>query len=185
MVVFFGDSRAQDWPAPQMAGLTFINRGIGAQTSAQVLGRMPQHVLALRPDVVVLQACINDLKVIGLMPESEPAIVAGCLRNLRRIVDDLRASGTRVVLTTVIPSAGDVPLARRMYWTDRIDAAVVEVNDELRRWGTAGVVILDAAAIVGDGQGHVQRDYATDLLHLNLDGYHVLNRDLERVLRLE
>src|SRR5437870_3849107 len=38
-VVFFGDSRAAQWPAPELAGFTFANRGIGAQTSAQALQR--------------------------------------------------------------------------------------------------------------------------------------------------
>jgi lysophospholipase L1-like esterase len=185
VVVFFGDSRAQSWPAPEMAGMTLVNRGIGAQTSAQVLGRLREHVLSLQPSAVVVQACINDLKAIGLDPRSEPEIVAGCLRNLRQIVDGLRAAGTRVVLTTVIPSSGDVPLARRMYWNDRIDAAVAEVNAELRTWAADGVVILDAAAIIGDGRGRMRRDYAADLLHLNDAGYRALNRELVRVLGFE
>jgi len=36
-VVFFGDSRAYDWPAPPaLVGFEFVNRGIGNQTTAQV-----------------------------------------------------------------------------------------------------------------------------------------------------
>src|ERR1700716_2665480 len=39
-VVFFGDSRAQNWPAPGgLSRMQFINRGIGHQTTAQVLER--------------------------------------------------------------------------------------------------------------------------------------------------
>jgi len=64
-VVFFGDSRAYDWPAPSgLEGLEFVNRGIGNQTTAQVLGRFEAHIAPLHPQVVVLQVGINDLKLI-------------------------------------------------------------------------------------------------------------------------
>src|SRR5262245_5896404 len=52
-VVFFGDSRAADWPAPTLPGFGFVNRGIGAQTSAQVAGRFAAHITPLHPQVLV------------------------------------------------------------------------------------------------------------------------------------
>ncbi len=49
-VVFFGDSRAYDWPAPSgLEGFEFVNRGIGNQTTAQVLSRFDAHVAPLPP----------------------------------------------------------------------------------------------------------------------------------------
>jgi lysophospholipase L1-like esterase len=181
-VVLFGDSRAQDWPAPAVSGTEFVNRGVGAQTSAQALGRLGQHILSLQPDVVVVQMCINDLKAIGLFPDAEDAIVEACLRNLRTTVDAIRAGGAEVVLTTVIPASGDVPLARRLVWSPRVNDAVRRVNDAIRGWEGHGMRVLDAAAILSDERGQLRREYAADLLHLNAGGYRVLNDALQDLL---
>jgi hypothetical protein len=75
VVVFYGDSRAAEWTAPQLPGFTFVNRGIGSQTSAQVLGRFDQDIASLQPDYVVIQVGINDLKTLPLFPNQAEAIV--------------------------------------------------------------------------------------------------------------
>jgi lysophospholipase L1-like esterase len=98
------------------------------------------------------------------------------------LVDDVRASGADVIVTTVLPSTGDAPLARRIYWSPRIEAAVGQVNAELRRWAGDGVQVLDAAALLEDGRGQLRREYSIDLLHLNDAGYAVLNRELARLV---
>ncbi|MCC7205958.1 MAG: SGNH/GDSL hydrolase family protein, partial [Anaerolineae bacterium] len=146
-VVFFGDSRALAWPAPDAPGYEFINRGIGAQTTAQVLGRLSEDLTPLAPDVVVLQVGINDLKALPLFPADAEAIVDRCEANVRAIVDAIRALGADVILTTIMPS-GSVPLERRMFWSDAVAPAVVEVNSTLRDMAGPGVHVLDAYAAV-------------------------------------
>lgn len=88
-VVFFGDSRALSWSAPEMANVEFINRGIGNQTSKQIRLRFAQHVQPLQADVVILQLCVNDLKAIALFPQRRDAIVAQCQRNASAIYKTL------------------------------------------------------------------------------------------------
>jgi hypothetical protein len=74
VVVFVGDSRAASWPPPaNLEGFEFINRGIGAQTSAQTLHRFKAQVKPLQPHIVILQVGINDLKTIPLFPERKEA----------------------------------------------------------------------------------------------------------------
>jgi lysophospholipase L1-like esterase len=177
-VVMLGDSRAQNWPTPTLPGVQFINRGIGAQTTAQVLGRFETDVAPLRPDVVVLQVGINDLKVIGVAPNDAQAIRDACLRNIRAIVSAAKRLGAKVILTTIIPSTGQAPLARRLYWSGAIDTAVTEINAELRNIHSDDVMILDAATLLADTEGRLRPGYATDLLHLNGAGYDALNEAL-------
>ncbi|MEP6986748.1 MAG: GDSL-type esterase/lipase family protein, partial [Chloroflexota bacterium] len=86
-VVFFGDSRAESWSPPvQLSGWEFVNRGIAGQTTAQILGRFAAHVTPLKPDVVVLQLGINDLRTIPIFPESRAVIIANCIANIQAMI---------------------------------------------------------------------------------------------------
>jgi len=82
-VVFFGDSRAQQWPTPSRGKqFVFINRGIGAQTSVQVAARFEQDVVPLHPQIVLIQVGINDLKTIPLFPARQEQIIQHCKENI-------------------------------------------------------------------------------------------------------
>ncbi len=182
LVVFFGDSRAAQWPAPEdLSSFRFLNRGIGNQTSAQILARFDAHIAPLRPDILVLQAGINDLKAIPLFPERKRAIVADCEQHLRQIVQRARAQGTVVILTTIFP-VGPVPLERRPFWSDDVALAVEEVNAFLVTLQGPGVLLLDSHAILAEN-GAAREAFAHDTLHLNAQGYAALNRAL--VARLQ
>jgi len=61
-VVFFGDSITDIWPlAEYFPGKPYINRGISGQTTAQMLVRFRQDVIALQPKAVVILAGTNDI----------------------------------------------------------------------------------------------------------------------------
>ena len=180
-VVFFGDSRAARWPA--LSGLTrfeFINRGIEAQTSAQVLQRFDYQIKPLRPRVIVVQVGVNDLKTIPLFPDRKTAIVAACEDNIRQIAARGSEIGSIVVLTTIFP-VGEVPLERRLFWSPDISVAVVEVNTYIHSLAKSGVIVFDAYSLLSDN-GVLQRQYAEDELHLSTLGYKTLNDQLALAL---
>jgi hypothetical protein len=61
-VVFFGDSITDNWPLDEcFPGKPYINRGIGGQTTPQMLVRFRQDVIELDPKVVVILAGTNDI----------------------------------------------------------------------------------------------------------------------------
>lgn len=180
-VVFFGDSRASMWPAPDLAGYQFINRGIGNQTSAQALGRFDRDVASLRPQIVIVQIGINDLKAIPLFPEQQTAIVADCEANIRQMVERARTLDATVILTTLFP-LGEVPLERRPFWSPAVAGAVDEVNEFIRSLAGDGIIVLDAVPILADETGTARREYSRDLLHYNATGYEALNAALKEVL---
>ncbi|VAW35574.1 hypothetical protein MNBD_CHLOROFLEXI01-3322, partial [hydrothermal vent metagenome] len=129
--VFFGDSRAAQWPTPvEIDGYRFINRGIGSQTSVQVAARFQQHIVPLKPDVIIVQMCINDLKTIPLFPQKEEAITRNCLANIDQVLAEAEEIGATVILTTVFP-VGDVPLERRLVWSPKTGEAVTAVNQQI------------------------------------------------------
>lgn len=182
LVVFYGDSRAADWPAPPgLAGLEFINRGIGSQTTAQVIERFDAHLRSLQPQVIILQVGINDLKTIPLFPERKEAIIFACEDNIRRIVQRANGLGATVILTTVFP-IGEVPLERRPFWSGDVETGIRRVNEYIHTLASSRVIILDTHDILTGDDGRIRPEYSADLLHITPAGYIALNEALVRIL---
>jgi lysophospholipase L1-like esterase len=181
-VVFFGDSRASEWTPP--AGFNqfqFINRGLGAQTSTQVVERFDDHIRPLTPQVIIVQVCINDLKTIPLFPNQKETIIATCKANIERIVSESLDLEATVILTTIFP-LGQIPVERRLFWSPDVAEAINEVNGFIHSLGGERVIIFDTVAILANEQGKVREEYSQDLLHLNDAGYAELNEELRRIL---
>lgn len=179
--VFFGDSRAAQWPAPDLPGIEFINRGIGAQTSAQAAERFAEHIAPLQPDIVLVQVGINDLKTIPLFPHRRQVIVATCKANIGRIVTQAQEIGATVILTTIFPTRPP-SLERSFYWSAEADAAILEVNDYIRSLQIDNVIILDSHTLLMGADGYTTIAYAADFLHLKPAGYAQLNAVLQPLL---
>ena len=180
--VFFGDSRAYQWPDP--AGIDqfeFVNRGIGAQTSVQMVERFDDHLLPLQPDVVLIQICINDLKTIPLFPQSTSEIIQNCKHNIEWSVQEIVAQGGTVILTTTFP-LGKLPLERRLFWSEDVQAGLDEVNKFIDSLAGEKVIVFDAGEVLANEQGIVKVEYRWDFLHLNKRGYEALNQKLVKIL---
>ncbi len=123
-VVFLGDSITENWLLSDPAFFTggFVNRGIGAQTSAQMLVRFRADVVALHPKVVHILAGTND--VAG---NNGPIAPDDFHRNIESMVELARANGVRVVL-------GSIPPASAFAWRPAMRPAprIVELNRWLR-----------------------------------------------------
>lgn len=182
IVVFFGDSRAAQWTNPHLDDFTFINRGIGNQTSAQVAGRFEAHIKPLRPNIVIIQVGINDLKTIPLFPERKQEIISDYESNIRTIIQDSQGINATVILTTIFPAGRNVPFTRRLVWSDDIYKAIKEVNEFILGLADERVIVFDAANLLADPDGKIQPGYSSDLLHLNTEGYDVLNQELVKIL---
>ncbi|MEG4804521.1 GDSL-type esterase/lipase family protein [Microcoleus sp. ARI1-B5] len=180
-VVFFGDSRAASWTSPNLGEYEFINRGIGSQTSVQAIERFAYHVRSLKPKIVIIQVGVNDLKTIPLFPESRNAIVANCQGNIKRIVEESRNLGAVVIVTTIFP-VGEVPLERKPFWSDDISRAIKEVNAYIATLAGEKTIVFDTFPILADSQGMMLPKYRADELHLNEEGYAILNQNLSQLL---
>jgi lysophospholipase L1-like esterase len=181
-VIFVGDSRAEHWPIPTgLDGFEFRNRGVGSQTTRQVLERFDRQVAGLRPKVVILELGVNDLKAIPLLPERRKLIVEQCKANIAELVAHSRQVGARVVLVTIF-SLGDIPFVRRLYVTEEVSEAIRDVNAYLRGLASEDVRILDAGPTLDDPSGKIRAAYQDGFLHLNLAGYKALEPVLREVL---
>jgi lysophospholipase L1-like esterase len=167
LVLFLGDSRMADWPDLPKDRFVTVNAGGGGETTAQIRLRTAATLDAVRPEFVVFQAGVNDLKAIGALPDSAQDIEAKCLANLSALVELCRERGARVVLVPILPAA-QPSLARRLVWSSEIEAARLRVNTALRkRFGSAaGIVLLDEHILTAD----TSVDYL-DTLHFRPEAY--------------
>ncbi len=112
-VVCFGDSttapRAGVVPYCQQLerpGLTMINRGVPGNTTEHARARFEKDVLAVQPNLVIIQFGINDssVDVWKKPPETAPRVsLRRYVENLSYFVDSVRAAGGQVVLMTFNP----------------------------------------------------------------------------------
>lgn len=102
-VVFMGNSITEGWShyMPEMFdNQTYINRGIGGQTTPQMLLRFRQDVIALEPKLVVILAGTNDIA--GNTPLKDLETVAGHLFSMAELAHE---NDIKVILCSVIPAS--------------------------------------------------------------------------------
>jgi lysophospholipase L1-like esterase len=174
-VVFIGDSITENWALADPAFFTGgrVNRGIGAQTSAQMLVRFRSDVVRLRPAVVHLLAGTND--VAG---NQGPVSPRDFQDNVESMVDIARASGIRVVL-------GSIPPAASFPWRPAMQPAprIAELNRWLRDYARErGLGFVDYHVALATPDGALDPSLGNDGVHPNRDGYAVMRRLAERAL---
>lgn len=183
-VVFLGDSRALEWPAPtyEDARWQFVNRGISAQTSVQVVGRFEHHIAPLNPDIVVIQVGVNDLRLIPMFPRERADIIAKTKESIDQMVADSTRAGAQVILTTIFP-VGKPDLEQKLLGeTPQIITAVREVNQYILSLESHNVKVLNADPLLSLPNGIARLAYRDDFLHINQHGYSVLNKELMQIL---
>ncbi|HEY0708686.1 MAG TPA: GDSL-type esterase/lipase family protein [Polyangia bacterium] len=176
-VVFFGDSITDNWSKTGYGGFfpgkPYVNRGIGGQTTPQMLIRFYPDVVAARPRVVVILAGTNDIAG-NTGPMSPEAIQ----NNLAAMIDIAQANGIRVVLASVLPIS-DVEKDSKGELIIRSKDRPPETIKALNRWiaDTAKrkrAVYLDYHSALVDEAGALKNDLNDDGLHPNAAGYAVM-----------
>jgi lysophospholipase L1-like esterase len=170
-IVFAGDSLVADGPWSELYS-PIKNRGIGGETTAGLLDRLDE-VTASRPRKIFFLVGTNCL--------AADIPVAQVVRNYRKILERVRHESpqTQVFIISVPPvnqrlPAGPVPV--------HSNATIRALNDRLRALTGEfpGTTFLDVFDALADSHGDLRKELTVDGLHLNLDGYLVLGRLLER-----
>jgi lysophospholipase L1-like esterase len=177
-IVFLGDSITDGWDlARAFPGKHYINRGIGAQVTAQMLLRFEQDVVALKPAAVVILGGTNDVS--GFLQIETPATI---LANITAMTDIADARGIAVVLCALLPVNGEGE--NRSYLTrERPNATLRAINAQLRALAVArGYPFVDYAAPLTDARGMLIDRYTSDGLHPNAAGYARMTPVVQRAL---
>lgn len=171
-VVFMGDSITDFWGrGPDRGeffpGKPYINRGISAQTTAQMLLRFRADVAALHPRAVVILAGTNDIA-----GNTGPATQGMIEDNLASMSELARASNIKVVLSSVLPINNYFnPQESERRPPERIR----ELNEWLQAYAKReGFVYLNYYDALADETGRMKRELSNDGLHPNARGYAIM-----------
>ncbi len=167
-VVFMGNSITQGWKEKNPAFFTinpYICRGIGGQTSPQMLIRFKQDVVALHPSVVVILAGTNDIA-----GNSGPSTLEMIMDNLSSMAEIALANKIKVVLCSVLP-AYDYPWRKGLEPNVRIP----KLNDLIKNYcDKHKLVYVDYFSAMNDGNNGLRTELTTDGVHCTIEGYTIM-----------
>ncbi len=167
-VVFMGNSITEGWVQywPSMfPGKPYVGRGIGGQTTPQMLVRFHADVVALRPTVVVILAGTNDIA-----GNTGPSTNGMIQQNLQAMTEIAQANGIRVVLSSILP-VFDYP------WRPGLQPAprIVAINRWLKAYAArVGATYLDYHTPMADERQGLRPELGGDGVHPNEAGYRIM-----------
>jgi len=169
-VVFFGDSITDIWKLDEsFPGKGYINRGIGGQTTPQMLVRFRPDVIDLRPAVVVVLAGTNDIA--GNTGEETLEQIEGDYATMAELA---KVHGIRMVFASVMPINNYNPRALS-FFLQRSPEKILALNVWLQKYcAENGLMYLDYFSAMVDGRGMLKAELTGDGLHPNAAGFAVM-----------
>jgi lysophospholipase L1-like esterase len=197
-VVFMGDSITDFWNLEQyFPGKPYVNRGIGGQTTPQMLVRMYPDVIELTPAAMVVLAGTNDIAR-NTGPETAEMIQ----QNIMAMTELAQHHGIKVVVCAVLP-VSDYPFLRSQNapppaagpggrggqrankMTDSHPAVdILKMNAWMKNYASSvGAAYADYYTATVDEKGWLKDAYSTDGLHPNADGYKVMTNIVNEAIQ--
>ena len=180
-VVFMGNSITQGWKDKNpefFSSNPYICRGIGGQTTPQMLIRFKQDVIALQPAVVVILAGTNDIA-----GNTGPSTLEMIMDNLSSMAEIAKANKIKVILCSVLP-AYDYPWRKGM----EPNILIPKLNEMVKNYSEKNeIVYLDYFSAMNDGNNGLRPELTTDGVHCTLEGYEIMQSlvkpAIEKVLK--
>ncbi len=171
-VLFFGDSITDIWKLPDsFPGKPYINRGIGGQTTPQMLVRFRQDVIDLQPKVVIILAGTNDIA-----GNTGPMRLEDIEANYASFAEVARVHNINVIYSSVLPVHNYTPRAQD-FFAQRPPQKILALNRWLKEYcatASNGCTYLDYFSAMVDDKGLMKKDLADDGLHPNAAGFKIM-----------
>ncbi len=168
--VLYGDSITEGWArqdAKFLSDNNLVGRGISGQTTTQILARMNQDVVSLRPEYVVILCGINDIaKNGGCAPDVERAV-----GNIKSMCEIALANKIKPIVCALLPSY-------KVGWRPAcgdIRPQVEKFNSLLKEYAkTRKISYADYWTLFADKDGKMPEKYSNDSIHPNIEGYKIM-----------
>lgn len=175
-IVFLGDSITEGWKSKRPGFFTpgRVGRGIGGQTTPQMVLRMMADVVHLKPRFVHIMAGTNDIAGnTGKMTRDQS------YDNFRMMTQIAKANGIDVILASV-PPADHFP------WRPGLDVVgpIREINAWLQGYAKSErLTWVDYTPVLGDAKGAMKPGLAYDGVHPTEAGYDAMATVIEPILK--
>jgi len=171
-MVFMGNSITEGWKLfdPNFFNSTdYVNRGIGGQTTPQMLIRFKQDVLDLKPKGVVILAGTNDIA-----GNTGPMSIQEIYNQIESMAGLAALNKIEVFLCSVLP-VYDYP------WKPGLKPApkIVALNEMLKTLaGEKNYLYIDYFSEMSDDKNGLKASLGADGVHPNEKGYEIMKRVL-------
>ena len=167
--VFMGDSITRGWGKQRpefFAENNYACRGIGGQTSAEMLVRFRADVINLKPKYVAIMAGINDIA------ENNGRIkLENVFGNIVSMAQLGKANGIKVILCSTIP-ANKIPWDKGI---ENVAEKVKTLNAMIKDFAKKnGFVYVDYYSKLVDETGGLPAKYSKDGVHINAQAYAII-----------
>ena len=179
-VIFMGDSITEEWGRlkPEFfQSPIFINRGIGGQTTPQMLLRFKQDVINLKPYVVFILAGTNDIA-----GNTGPSNIDMIINNIFSMAELSMSYNIKTVLSSILP-VDKYPWAGHI---KNVPETILTINQELKSFsGKNDITYIDYHSLMVSKNLGLKKEYTTDGVHLNKMGYEVMCHLVRGILKKE
>ena len=165
-VVFMGNSITEIWAIYHpdfFSSHNFCGRGIGGQTSAQMLVRFTADVINLKPKAVVIMAGTNDVAHNDYWVSPE------------KVVENVIAMCTLAKTNGIIPIISSIPPCSEFPWRLEIEnpgQTIVDINKCLKAYAEANdIVYVDYHSALVDENLGFPKTLSDDGCHPDPDTY--------------
>ena len=173
-IVFIGNSITEDWKSLSpnfFLDNNYVNRGIGGETSTQMLLRFRSDVINLKPSAVVILAGINDIA-----ENQGPISIPDIARNIFFMSQLASENNIKVILCSVLP-AYDFPWRPGLNPKDK----VISLNDLIQKHAQEkSFEYVDYFSSMVDERKGLIKEYGNDEVHPNLEGYRVMESIIQK-----
>ncbi|EGK00515.1 MULTISPECIES: SGNH/GDSL hydrolase family protein [Dysgonomonas] len=176
-VVFIGNSITDGWASQRpdfFKSNNYVGRGIGGQTSPQLLSRFRQDVINLKPAAVVINIGTNDVA-----ENTGPYDADFTLGNIKSMAELANANGIKVILSSVTP-AGEYPWRKEI---KEVPLKIAALNAGIKEYASSnGFAYIDYYTLLKDENRAMIAAYTTDGVHLTKEGYAVMEKAAKAVI---
>lgn len=175
--VFIGNSITEGWANADPAFFkdnNYVGRGIGGQTTPQMLLRFRADVLDLKPDFVVINGGINDIAENTGKYDFDFTV-----SNLKSMAELAHDNGIKVIMTSVLPAAY-LPWRQNI---ENVPEQVMKLNDAIKAYAKAKKFIyVDYYSEMVNAEKGMIKEYTTDEVHVTGDGYKVMEAIVKKAI---
>ena len=167
-VVFMGNSITDGWARQDPKFFeenNFVGRGIGGQTSSEMLVRFRRDVIDLNPKCVVILSGTNDIAQNNgyIKPENT-------LGNIISMCELAKANGIKVILCSITPTSV-------FRWRREVNPVplIAELNKMIEAYAKEnGIYYLNYHPALTDEKGGIPEKWSDDTCHPNLECYRTI-----------